>query len=248
MHISALGIYVWLFSCNDPSAPINLALSTTSSNGIYRFTNLEAGRYYIVAQPPEGYKFSNTNNAGIFVDSTIDPDTGRTICFELQEGEKIMEWGFGIQPATPTNAPTDPPSSSSSSPESYWPTLSPTSSEGVPTDWTYTIQLAPPAPDSSPPPWENSVSSGMDDIKAMNEEHFAVAGEVTTYEGSDGSSDSGNGVMLIGIVGGVGAFLVLMMAILFVKQDRRRRENMSHVAGDNQIEGDIAAAPMPTSV
>ena len=59
---------------------------------MYRFFNLAADYYFIIAQPPTGYGFSANGT----MDSTIDPESGRTICFELNEGEKTMESGIAI--------------------------------------------------------------------------------------------------------------------------------------------------------
>jgi len=112
-HINGVtDINVWLFSCDPPKT---LAHQTTSSNGIYRFVDLAQGSYYIIAQPPWGYRFST--NEGIFDDtsdkhleSMIDPYSGRTICFELNEGEKTMDWSFGLHRPSSDGPSLQPPS------------------------------------------------------------------------------------------------------------------------------------------
>mmetsp|Transcript_17776 Transcript_17776/g.28888 ORF Transcript_17776/g.28888 Transcript_17776/m.28888 type:complete len:903 (+) Transcript_17776:157-2865(+) len=116
------GINVTLFQC-DPST--SLASFKTNVNGWYTFTDLSPGKYYIVAQPPSGYEFSdifdNTNTdtpqrvnendenavrvrdlgtGGVISGiekNTIDPESGRTIiCINLEEGEQALSWGFGL--------------------------------------------------------------------------------------------------------------------------------------------------------
>ena len=106
------GVNVWLFSC-DPSK--SLAHSKTDSIGAFRFANLAAGSYYLIAQPPTGFIFSSGNNNDDdddSMESTINAEDGRTTCFELRYGEKATDWNFGLykpgeQGTTlePSNAP-----------------------------------------------------------------------------------------------------------------------------------------------
>mmetsp|Transcript_38121 Transcript_38121/g.79910 ORF Transcript_38121/g.79910 Transcript_38121/m.79910 type:complete len:287 (+) Transcript_38121:59-919(+) len=86
-------IYMWLYSCNPTKW---LTYSITSSNGMYRFHNLPPGYYYAVAQPPEGYALSNVGNIYDTLDSAFDAESGKTICYYLKEGEKVMHWNFGL--------------------------------------------------------------------------------------------------------------------------------------------------------
>ena len=85
----------------------------------------------------------NTNDK-----STINPNTGRTLCFEVEEGHKSMEWSFGLfqlsdkpstQPSTsnyPSRSPSNMPSSNASS---FMPSGIPSNNESHATNTTTLI-------------------------------------------------------------------------------------------------------------
>ena len=95
-------------------------------------------------KPWMGYKFSANGRIGYINESTIYPEDGRALCFELQEGENTMDWSFGsykstnrssLQPSimdAPLSVYSNSPSLvSSTAPSwsnhpSYHPSLSPT--------------------------------------------------------------------------------------------------------------------------
>ncbi|KAL9178291.1 hypothetical protein ACHAXT_001719 [Thalassiosira profunda] len=91
-------VNVWLFSCAADAPIQSLAYARTASDGAYRFEDLIGGQYYLIAQPPEGYEFSDVDGEGgdSVVDSIVDPATGRTECFELGEGEQTTDQSFGV--------------------------------------------------------------------------------------------------------------------------------------------------------
>ncbi|KAL7530950.1 hypothetical protein ACHAXR_003765 [Thalassiosira sp. AJA248-18] len=265
-----VGVLVSLFACDalgDASESLAHVETKTFSNGFYRFSNVARGKYYIVAQPPAGYEFSevwshgtasqvpaeqrvygnNTRELGTngFINtnekSTINPETGRTICFEVQEGEKTMSWGFGlfkpsdapsVQPSI-TNSPTmlsnTPSSMPSLSSVSYThpsrqPSSKPTTSSNPPTfstrssyvpSWTanYTIMADSPVEGSSIPSLMPSAVGVSNQGVPLSE-----FDNNTNETLGEISSDTNK---IIGITCGILALLVITLAVLFLT----RRKN-----------------------
>jgi uncharacterized repeat protein (TIGR01451 family) len=90
------GVTVKLFDCND-----NL-ISTTTTNalGIYSFTNLIPGEYYVQFVLPAGYEFSPANMGNnALLDSDANVSTGKTTCFTISEGQNDLSWDAGIYEA-----------------------------------------------------------------------------------------------------------------------------------------------------
>src|SRR5205807_2166954 len=75
------GVTVQLWACGGLSA---MATTTTDANGIYSFTNLTPGSYFVKFVLPGGFSFSpkdvGSNEA---VDSDADTTTGNTACVTL---------------------------------------------------------------------------------------------------------------------------------------------------------------------
>lgn len=71
--------------------------TTTNTNGIYSFTDLLPGNYYIRFIPPTGYTCSPQNKGG---DDTVDSDpdsiTGLTEVITLDPGENDLTWDAGM--------------------------------------------------------------------------------------------------------------------------------------------------------
>jgi len=121
------GIYdisVWLFNCQDE------ILKTTKTNnaGYYSFEGIDSMSldtapfgYYIYASVPKWYVVTETWNGAqdpssgelLYpnVDSSVNPQTGRTNCFEVDDGDNVeIDFGlnFYVEP-TPPDTPQRPP-------------------------------------------------------------------------------------------------------------------------------------------
>jgi len=86
-------VTVKLYDCSDNL----ISTKTTDANGLYLFSNLTPGNYYVQFVLPSGYVFttkdSGTNNT---VDSDADITNGKTICTTLSAGENDLTWDAGI--------------------------------------------------------------------------------------------------------------------------------------------------------
>ncbi len=91
------GITVKLYDAADNL----LATTSTNASGIYQFTHLAPGSYYVKFIPPAGYRITaQDQGADDAVDSDADPATGSTPVTTLSEGENDMTWDAGLyQPA-----------------------------------------------------------------------------------------------------------------------------------------------------
>ncbi|HEX2960826.1 MAG TPA: SdrD B-like domain-containing protein [Ignavibacteriales bacterium] len=78
-------VTVELYTCSGDLA----ATTTTNSNGIYGFTNLNAGDYKVKFILPEGYAFTSkdASEANDETDSDADLTTGFTGCYTLNAGD-----------------------------------------------------------------------------------------------------------------------------------------------------------------
>jgi len=91
-------ITVKLFSCST-STPIDI--KTTNAQGYYLFTNIPSGNYFLKFENlPSGYTFT-IKDAGNndFIDSDVDPLTGKTPCFPVQIpncDSNSSRWDAGI--------------------------------------------------------------------------------------------------------------------------------------------------------
>ncbi|NUN10954.1 MAG: carboxypeptidase regulatory-like domain-containing protein, partial [Ignavibacteriaceae bacterium] len=79
------------------SANVLQSTTTTDANGLYSFTNLIPGNYYVQFVLPSGYSFSpkdqGSNDA---VDSDADVTDGKTTVTNLVAGENDVTWDAGI--------------------------------------------------------------------------------------------------------------------------------------------------------
>jgi RNAse (barnase) inhibitor barstar len=75
------------------NSPTNVvATTTTSSTGLYKFTDLVAGQYSLEFVAPSGYLFSPTGQGvNPNVDSDPDPKNGRTSTFNINAGEDLTK-------------------------------------------------------------------------------------------------------------------------------------------------------------
>lgn len=71
--------------------------TVTAADGSYRFADLPAGTYVLVAVLPEGYLFSSQGLlAGDDTDSNVDPATGRSPPIVLYLGDSDLTWDVGL--------------------------------------------------------------------------------------------------------------------------------------------------------
>uniref|UniRef100_UPI0015825BF9 SdrD B-like domain-containing protein n=1 Tax=Candidatus Oscillochloris fontis TaxID=2496868 RepID=UPI0015825BF9 len=73
-----------------------VATTNTSGGGIYTFTNLPPGDYYVEFGLPSGYGFSPTGGGTTDTDSNANPANGRSSTFNLESGESDLSWDAGI--------------------------------------------------------------------------------------------------------------------------------------------------------
>jgi hypothetical protein len=90
-----LGVTVQLRACPAPGAV--LATRTADGEGMYLFSDLAPGSYYVTFVRPDGYVFSaadqGSNDA---TDSDADPATGATGCYTLAAGENNLTVDAGL--------------------------------------------------------------------------------------------------------------------------------------------------------
>ncbi|EFO79830.1 conserved repeat domain protein [Oscillochloris trichoides DG-6] len=70
--------------------------TTTSGGGIYTFSDLPPGDYYVEFGIPSGYGFSPTGGGTTDTDSNANPANGRSSTFNLEGGENDLTWDAGI--------------------------------------------------------------------------------------------------------------------------------------------------------
>lgn len=94
------GIVVKLYDCNNTF----IQQTTTNSQGLYLFSNLTPGSYYVVFVLPDGYQFTSKDEGyDDFKDSDADPITGKTVCITLVSGQNDLRWDAGIYQTPQTN-------------------------------------------------------------------------------------------------------------------------------------------------
>lgn len=112
---ASLGDYVWIDQNNngvqdDGEKPVadvlvtlfdgqakQVATTTTDDTGLYRFSSLRPGNYYVVFAQPTGYAFTKVNQGGdLAKDSDADQTTGRTALTTLNSGENDLTWDAGL--------------------------------------------------------------------------------------------------------------------------------------------------------
>lgn len=97
-------IKVTLFAC---STSIPLDVKYTNAQGYYLFNNVPAGNYYLKFENiPNGYVFTYKDaGSNDFLDSDVDPLTGKTACFPIDPqncDSNSTRWDAGIYICPPT--------------------------------------------------------------------------------------------------------------------------------------------------
>jgi hypothetical protein len=73
--------------------------TATDEAGLYLFSDLEPGEYYVEFIMPEGYLISPRDQGNDDTDSDIDPETGRTALITLEPGDNMLILHAGMVPA-----------------------------------------------------------------------------------------------------------------------------------------------------
>lgn len=92
-ELGIANVTVKLYTCTGTL----VATTTTNSSGIYSFSSLTPGDYYVEFTKPTGYTFT-TKDVGSddTKDSDADITNGKTICTTLSAGENDLTWDAGI--------------------------------------------------------------------------------------------------------------------------------------------------------
>lgn len=89
------GVTVQLFDCDNNL----IATTTTNANGIYKFSNVRPGSYYVQFTSPSGYIFATQNSGSDDdLDSDADAVSGKTDCTTLALGQIITNLDAGLVP------------------------------------------------------------------------------------------------------------------------------------------------------
>ncbi|MCZ7591066.1 MAG: carboxypeptidase regulatory-like domain-containing protein [Kiritimatiellae bacterium] len=86
-------VVVHLYNTND----VVIMTTTTDVSGVYLFTNLLPGFYYVGFEPPTGYQFTH-KDAGLDdeQDSDADQITGLTDVTQIFSGDEDLSWDAGL--------------------------------------------------------------------------------------------------------------------------------------------------------
>jgi choice-of-anchor A domain-containing protein/uncharacterized repeat protein (TIGR01451 family) len=91
-------VTVKLYSCDN----VLKSTTTTDASGVYHFTNLLPGDYYVEFVLPSGYTFSPADQGGNdAMDSDANTTTGKSICTTLTAGETDNSWDAGMYQTPP---------------------------------------------------------------------------------------------------------------------------------------------------
>ncbi len=86
-------VTVSLYDCSD----VLKATTTTDTNGVYQFSNISPGSYYVKFTLPANYSFTLKNQGSdATVDSDVDPATGKTACVTFTSGAVDLTRDCGV--------------------------------------------------------------------------------------------------------------------------------------------------------
>ena len=106
-----------LYFCGDDTTP--LAQTSSSTQGAYQFENLAEGSYYINFEYPGYYLLGsvwNGNPSTQSVDNSVNPESGATNCFTLDDGDQFEADVAFIRNPNPDPPPTPPPTNGATPP------------------------------------------------------------------------------------------------------------------------------------
>ncbi|MFA5102301.1 MAG: SdrD B-like domain-containing protein [Candidatus Thermoplasmatota archaeon] len=101
------GVTVELYLSNDTLSQT----TTTDARGVFIFTDITPGEYYLKFTLKSGYNKFTLKGAGSddTIDSDADTTTGKTIGFTVSENESITEWDAGMYIQTSGGEEPEPP-------------------------------------------------------------------------------------------------------------------------------------------
>jgi hypothetical protein len=85
-------VVVNLYNTNS----IFLATTNTDANGLYLFSDLTPGGYFLEFMLPSGYQFTLPGQDGVARGSDANPVTGETVPFTLFAGQSDTNWDAGL--------------------------------------------------------------------------------------------------------------------------------------------------------
>eukprot|EP00581_Thalassiosira_minuscula_P005764 CAMPEP_0183743814 /NCGR_PEP_ID=MMETSP0737-20130205/65411_1 /TAXON_ID=385413 /ORGANISM="Thalassiosira miniscula, Strain CCMP1093" /LENGTH=285 /DNA_ID=CAMNT_0025979443 /DNA_START=1004 /DNA_END=1858 /DNA_ORIENTATION=+ len=84
-------VEISLYQCND-RVPVELAKTTTSIGGLFKFDSLTSGNYYLMVSPPKGYEITNAwKDEDDEEDLAVYQQEGRLPQKELMHGELLFD-------------------------------------------------------------------------------------------------------------------------------------------------------------
>ncbi|MCE1189345.1 MAG: choice-of-anchor A family protein [Ignavibacteria bacterium] len=88
------GVTVKLYDCATNTLQ---ATVTTDANGLYTFSNITPGSYYVAFTLPAGYVFTaKAQGNDVTKDSDVDPATGKTTCLTVAGGDNLTTIDAGL--------------------------------------------------------------------------------------------------------------------------------------------------------
>jgi len=89
-------VNVTLYKVEDNNSVTNKGIHQTTLSGIYHFTNLVPGSYYVKVQEPTGYRVTLQNSGSDDKDSDIDKQSYRTVTIVLRSPDDNMTLDAGF--------------------------------------------------------------------------------------------------------------------------------------------------------
>ncbi len=84
------------FNTADDTNATTVTAPNQQGDGYYLFSNRAPGRYYVIFELPQGYRFTRANVGDDRFDSDADPTNGRTAQFSIQSGARNLTIDAGL--------------------------------------------------------------------------------------------------------------------------------------------------------